>query len=976
GDMWGDNLASIEMGTGRTATTISAGSSHTCALLDDGSVKCWGNNGNGRLGIGNTSSIGDGENEMGDYLAAIDLGTGRTAIAISAGYAHTCAILDSGVLKCWGYNANGQLGQGHTYPVGDGHSGDDSIQCHPTANDESDRECLARMGDGLAAIDLGEGRTAVAVSAGYAHTCAILDNGSVRCWGSNGDGRTGLNTASGNAGDADNEMGDDLATVDLGAGRTAVAISAGYSHTCALLDNLSLACWGDNGVGELGIGSNGDVDTSAEMGSGLQAADLPTTRLQSVVAGYTHTCAIIDDGTVRCWGEDDNGRLGVYRESNDNIGDSSDELGNYLPITDLHMITADYDGDGWIDVWDSDDDNDGYTDLNDDLPFDVRDWFDHDDDGLGVNTDTDDDDPSITTADEDTAASWSDAEEIACGTLWWSSLSEPSDYDGDGVCDAIDDDVDGDGWNNTYQIECYGGEPDTWSHRGVWDSTGDGPNSGSDSPLYGYDFLISDYGIRVFATSGNDKSMNSIINLDGTIGGIQYIQDNNEYDYWGVEERNGIVYLVSQVGITRGTDTSSDISSLSYRSDHSGASTQDAAISVEGDMVVRWDDSNGGSDIKGWYLNGTEFSINVPGGLSDNYNHHAQIDFGPNGRLHLLTVNISARDAGLPVGFYHYTADLNGSLSGSSTVSWSSPKLVLERNQSTSWDSVTDYSSTDHHRADLHISEDGSAFAAMYDQTDLWFATYDGSNWSAVTIASGTGYNEGVAINTNSTGAVHVAWINHTSGKLMLSGKDGGSWTTEEVWQSNGWEQYDGVQYRTYARITLDFDRQDDPYLMSMDANDTTSAILHHKGALLDPAYSFDTTDANEDGVCDTLQFVVIDYGATTMELTRGEAMTQTPTFTGQPLVEVWAPSLPAGLSIDSSTGVISGAPTTVDAAGTTYTVYSNSSVASYNVTITIYVRSPTPIHGGYGRVIDHQYPSVLSGQGYTQHAYDADGNL
>ena len=328
------------------------------------------------------------------------------------------------------------------------------------------------------------------------------------------------------------------------------------------------------------------------------------------------------------------------------------------------------------------------------------------------------------------------------------------------------------------------------------------------------------------------------------------------------------------------------------------------------------------------------------------------------------------------MGFYHYTADLNDSLSGSSTVSWSSPKLVLERNQSTSWGSVTDYSNTDHHRADLHISEDGTAFAAMYNLTDLSFATYDGSNWSAETIASGTGYNEGVVIGTHSSGVAHVAWIDHTSGKLMLSRKDGVSWTTEEVWQSDGWEQSDGVQYRTYARITLDFDRQDDPYIMSMDSNDSSSAIIHHKGAFLDPSFTFEPTDSNSDGICDTLQYAVIDYGVASLVLTRGEVVTQTPTFSGLPVVEVWTASLPDGLSLDSSTGVISGTPESVDTGGTIYTVYSNSSAASYNVTLTIYVRSPAPIQGGYGQVDDHQYLAVLNGQGYTQHAYDSDGNL
>ena len=228
---------------------------------------------------------------MGDDLVAVDLGTGRTAISIEAGATFTCAILDSGVLKCWGQNSVGQLGQGHNENIGHGPDLDgNGISCHPTVNSpDNTRECNARLGDGLAAVDLGDGRTAVSVSAGYSSTCAILDNGSVRCWGHNQYGRTGLGTTPGNTGDEDGEMGDDLATVELGTGRTASSISVGYSHACALLDNLSIACWGHNGQGQIGIGTNNDVDTTAEMGAGLVTADLPTTRSSSSPpAGTTH----------------------------------------------------------------------------------------------------------------------------------------------------------------------------------------------------------------------------------------------------------------------------------------------------------------------------------------------------------------------------------------------------------------------------------------------------------------------------------------------------------------------------------------------------------------------------------------------------------------------------------------------------------------------------------------------------------------
>ena len=143
-----------------------------------------------------------------------------------------------------------------------------------------------------------------------------------------------------------------------------------------------------------------------------------------------------------------------------------------------------------------------------------------------------------------------------------------------------------------------------------------------------------------------------------------------------------------------------------------------------------------------------------------------------------------------------------------------------------------------------------------------------------------------------------------------------------------------------------------------------------------DRSYTFQPSDANGDGLCDTLQFAVMDYGTTELIATKGESLTLTPTFEGQELVEVWAPSLPDGLSVNSTTGEITGAPTTVDTTGTSHIIYSNSSSASYPVTITFTIRSPAPIHAGYGSWFDNQYLAINNGRGYTLHEYDASGNL
>ena len=97
----------VNLGSGRTAKAISAGYQHTCAILDDDTLKCWGNGGLGRLGYGDNT-----QREAPEATAVVNLGSGRTAKAVSAGYAHTCAILDDDTLKCWGSNYNGRVGVG------------------------------------------------------------------------------------------------------------------------------------------------------------------------------------------------------------------------------------------------------------------------------------------------------------------------------------------------------------------------------------------------------------------------------------------------------------------------------------------------------------------------------------------------------------------------------------------------------------------------------------------------------------------------------------------------------------------------------------------------------------------------------------------------------------------------------------------------------------------------------------------------
>lgn len=303
----GDNLPAIDFGAGRSVVAVAPGSTHTCARLDDGHLKCWGANSNGELGQGDTNNRGATPGTLGDNLPSIDLGTGRTATAVSSGGKHTCALLDNGQMKCWGLNHSGQLGLGDT-------------------NDRGDN--AGEMGDALPAIDLGTGRSAVTISAGGAHTCAVLDNGDVKCWGDFSAGQLGLGDAS-YRGKLPSDMGDNLPPVALGTGQKALAVIAGAEHTCAVLDVHQLKCWGLNFGGDLGIGDMQPRGRApADMGDNLPIVALGSGRsVFSVAVGAAHTCALLDDGEVKCWGN--SGELG--------LGDTMDrggapgQMGDALP---------------------------------------------------------------------------------------------------------------------------------------------------------------------------------------------------------------------------------------------------------------------------------------------------------------------------------------------------------------------------------------------------------------------------------------------------------------------------------------------------------------------------------------------------------------------------------------------------------------------------------------------------------------------
>ncbi len=311
----GKMLLPVDLGPSAQVTQVAMGDRHSCAVLGDRSLKCWGYNGTGELGLGDLDTRGDNPKEMGTDLAAVRLPTGRTAKEVAVGYEHTCAILDDGTLRCWGFNSRGQLGAGDTRSRGG---------------------VAADLGDGLKVVDLGTGRTAKHVAAGGEHTCAILDNDDVKCWGSSSSGQLGYGDFT-TRGDGAGEMGDALRAVDLGPGRKAKAIGTGTQHTCALLDDDTVKCWGNAYFGQCGTGDiNNRGDTAGEMGAALKAIDLGQGhKAKGIGVGINHTCVVLDNDELRCFGADFDGQLGPLPGGFTSWGWTVNQMGSNLASIDL-----------------------------------------------------------------------------------------------------------------------------------------------------------------------------------------------------------------------------------------------------------------------------------------------------------------------------------------------------------------------------------------------------------------------------------------------------------------------------------------------------------------------------------------------------------------------------------------------------------------------------------------------------------------
>lgn len=330
------------------AVTLDAGDFHTCAVLDDGSVYCWGNNNYGQLGDGTTTG----------RVVPVAVTSLTDVASVSAGGFVTCALTTDGTLSCFGINEQGELGNGTTVnssvpvevsnfddvaevSVGAKHTcayrAGETVHCWGRENttelgisgnpDTSVPNAVTVRPLPVVSIAVGQLQTVVAlpdgqadtwgnftmgldyfprdgnvarVTAGYLHSCALLTDQTVVCWG---------NGSSGQLGHGEFAITSQNPVFAQGLDQIG-AVSAGHQHTCALrLDNPALGtpsgsvwCWGSNSYGQLGDGTAITRSSPVKV-YGIEDA-------VAISTGYAHSCAVLKAGDMRCWGWNEWGQLG------------------------------------------------------------------------------------------------------------------------------------------------------------------------------------------------------------------------------------------------------------------------------------------------------------------------------------------------------------------------------------------------------------------------------------------------------------------------------------------------------------------------------------------------------------------------------------------------------------------------------------------------------------------------------------------
>lgn len=282
-------------------TQLTAGDYHTCAIVESGRVYCWGSNGYGQLGIGATAAPDTCSDGYGctNTPMLVTISGNPIIKSIISGHGHTCALDTTGKVYCWGENNVDQLGIAS------------SDTCAGTDCSKSPIHISVLDSKGVVALNSSSGN-------GNA-VCAITSAGTAYCWGADGSGQLGDGATTNRFASV---TGANTITIS---GKKIIAMSVGDYHTCAItLDNLAY-CWGANGSGQLGIGNYTTpvkTPTAVSINSSI--------KLTSIASGSEYTCALDANNKSYCWGDNS---LGQFGNNNSSVTISNVPVATFVPPT-------------------------------------------------------------------------------------------------------------------------------------------------------------------------------------------------------------------------------------------------------------------------------------------------------------------------------------------------------------------------------------------------------------------------------------------------------------------------------------------------------------------------------------------------------------------------------------------------------------------------------------------------------------------
>ena len=317
--------SSVQTMSGVGATSIAVGYAHVCGIFSDG-LRCWGKPSDGQLGgVSSAPSLPS-------TPAVVNLGAGVRPVKVTAGNYHTCVLLEQiatpsiKTVKCFGNNIHGQLGNENLNSQG----------------------TTAGQMTSLPAVKFKAGRYPVDLYSGGYHNCAILDDGSVSCWGKNSYGQLGLGSESDIGGHAYTE----LETIDF---KTTTAISKlalGENHSCALFVDKTVRCWGDNSYTQLGTGTMDNIGhtlSSIELWPSISIVN--SGDIADLVVGGNISCVVYGSGDARCWGDNTSGQRGVPYLRTYNVARPVFGSTFYQQVSTAYNHTCAITQDGKLDCW-------------------------------------------------------------------------------------------------------------------------------------------------------------------------------------------------------------------------------------------------------------------------------------------------------------------------------------------------------------------------------------------------------------------------------------------------------------------------------------------------------------------------------------------------------------------------------------------------------------------------------------------------